>query len=479
MASKVAPPLKNATTAASDFDHLPYPSLPQSYTQPARLAAMAQLHGLTAPPAATARVLELGCASGGNIVPLAVRFPEAHFVGIDLSTRHISDGQRRIAALGLRNVELHAGDVTTLTFEANSFDYIVCHGLFSWVPKVAQDAILQICRDRLAPNGVAAISYNVLPGWHFRRVIRDICLRAAGQGTARERAVRARGAIEDIAKSSNKQLSYGYFLRQESMRLSGKPLAYIYGEFLSEHNTPFTLPGFARRAAGYDMKFLCESDLDASAMRAIEDPVQFSKLLPPRDEHFAIGRGEALDYASGRPFRRSLIVHSAAGTSTQMSVDVAKLRGLHVTGTEGKSHLATVDRAFPSSIAVDGLIAGLAAADAQRVGEVVLAMVTTEQASLSTLPVRAGRADASKPSVSALNRIEAASGQPWLSNLHHDGVPLSAARAALVRHLDGTRDRAGLAAGVASTGLEDGQSPAEFIDATLAYLELKALLLTS
>ena len=90
-----------AHSVPTDYDLLPYPSMPIAYTQPAHLAALGTLFGLAPPAAEHARVLELGCAAGGNIIPLAARFPEASFLGIDLSQRHIADGQDRIAALGL------------------------------------------------------------------------------------------------------------------------------------------------------------------------------------------------------------------------------------------------------------------------------------------------------------------------------------------------------------------------------------------
>ena len=127
--------------AASDYDLLPYPSMPITYTQPAHLAALATLFGVAAPGVDRARVLELGCASGGNIIPLAVRFPNASFTGVDLSNRHVGDGRERIAALALKNIRLQQGDLTTFDLGGEQFDYVICHGVFSWVPKAAQDAM--------------------------------------------------------------------------------------------------------------------------------------------------------------------------------------------------------------------------------------------------------------------------------------------------------------------------------------------------
>src|ERR1700712_2338751 len=137
----VATPLRKVEpdSVPTDYDLLPYPSMPLAYTQPAHLAALATLFGLAPPNAEQARVLELGCAAGGNIIPLAARFPQASFLGIDLSQRHIADGQDRIATLGLCNVRLQQSDLTTLELGNEEFDYIICHGVFSWVPEAARD----------------------------------------------------------------------------------------------------------------------------------------------------------------------------------------------------------------------------------------------------------------------------------------------------------------------------------------------------
>src|SRR5262245_57173699 len=150
-------PAHLAARTGGDFDQLPYPSMPFAYTQPAQLAALATLYGLQPPQADSARVLELGCASGGNIIPLAARFPKAHFVGLDLSALHIREGSRRIGALGLKNIDLRQADLAETQFAPDSFDYVICHGVFSWVPEAVQESILAICRTALTNDGLAVI----------------------------------------------------------------------------------------------------------------------------------------------------------------------------------------------------------------------------------------------------------------------------------------------------------------------------------
>ena len=120
---------------AADYDATPYTSHAFPLTQPGRLSAIARMFGLRAPPVATARVLELGCAAGGNLLPLAQRFPDARFLGVDLSGVQLEHGRRRLGRLGLKNIELRHGSITEVGEADGSFDYIICHGVYSWVPE--------------------------------------------------------------------------------------------------------------------------------------------------------------------------------------------------------------------------------------------------------------------------------------------------------------------------------------------------------
>jgi SAM-dependent methyltransferase len=458
-----------------DFEHLPYPSLPQSYTQPAHLAALARLHGLTAPAAETARVLELGCASGGNIIPLAARYPNAQFTGVDLSARHIADGLRRIGLLGLNNIELREGDVAKLPSGVEKFDYIICHGLYSWVPPFVQDAILALTRSCLKPNGFAAISYNVLPGWHLRRVVRDICIQFAGtSGSPRERVARARQALDDIAASASDANPYGVNLRQEAKRVARQPAAYILGEFLSEHNAPCTFTDFCNRAAGAGLSFVCEGDLDASAKQRLADAAPVPRLPPDQNFDAVLEEGQALDFASGRPFRRSLLVHSALAQGQTPKPMAVRLNGLHISAHDKDCHVATLGSAYPGSVTIESALAELSDATARATfAEALLALVMTGQGRLSTCPLHHGRANDAQPKVSALNRLEASDSQPWITSLRHEAVPVSPEQALLIKNLDGSHNRAELAAHVtaAAPNLSNQKPPAAFVEETLHYLE--------
>ncbi|HHL18318.1 MAG TPA: class I SAM-dependent methyltransferase, partial [Thiothrix sp.] len=155
----------------TSYNAIPYESLPISYTYVPFLAALGRLYGLETPDPSACRVLELGCAEGSNIVPMAYYFPNSEFVGIDLSEVQIASGQAHIDALELSNITLYVDDLAQMrASDYGKFDYIIVHGVFSWVPPAVQQRILQLGKALLTEQGMMYISYNTYPGWHQHMV---------------------------------------------------------------------------------------------------------------------------------------------------------------------------------------------------------------------------------------------------------------------------------------------------------------------
>src|SRR5262249_48550986 len=125
----------------TSYEDVPYGNLAHPASHPDRLATVATLFGLTPPPVARCRVLELGCAAGGNLLPMALAFPDSTFVGVELSPRQVAEGRATAAALGLTNVELRAQDILDLPDSFGPFDYVIAHGVYSWVPPAVQDKL--------------------------------------------------------------------------------------------------------------------------------------------------------------------------------------------------------------------------------------------------------------------------------------------------------------------------------------------------
>jgi len=150
------------------YDELRYPGrfYPQASIE--RMATLATLYGMDPPPVQSCRVLELGCGEGGHLLPLAHAFPDSEFVGVDLSEVSIDRARNAAAQLGLEKVHFEAGDLGAFRADADTFDYIIAHGVFSWIPPAIQEKLLEVCSRRLAPRGVAYISYNTYPAGHLR-----------------------------------------------------------------------------------------------------------------------------------------------------------------------------------------------------------------------------------------------------------------------------------------------------------------------
>ena len=423
------------------YDALPYVSMPITYSQPALLAAQAHLRGIDAPPAETASVLEIGAASGGNIIPLAARYPRARFHGVDLAAAHIEIGQRSIAGLDLPNVTLEQGDIADADFGGRRFDYIICHGVFSWAPPAAQRAILRVCAETLSDTGVAAISYNVFPGWHARNVIRDICLehtRAGGPPRQQVQAVRA--LLKDIAETSSDKDPYGSIIRAEAARLQTRPASYILGELLAVHNQPFHVRDVIAQAAERGLAYLSEADLMSSA------PEQFAPAAASRIRAAAGNEPVAVeqytDIFSGRTFRRSLFTRAACRAQ---SPSAQRLLPLHMTASlrtqapdaAADPALATAQamlaKQYPASVAVTELAAG----GGQAVLPALYELLARGRASVSTAPVALGQYDQSRPNLWKVARADAATGQPWVTNLVHAPVLLSPLLRVLAPSMDG------------------------------------------
>jgi trans-aconitate methyltransferase len=192
--------------AKSSYDEVPYESHPFSQTHPDRLATLGRLFGMAPAPVERCRALELGCASGGNLIPMACQLPGSEFVGVDNSRREVEMGRGIIAALGLTNVRIEPASILDVDDSWGRFDYIIAHGVYSWVPDHVQDKMLAICAANLPPQGIAYVSYNTYPGWHMREMIRHMMLYHVAQfPDAQQRLQQARALVDFLARSTPTQ----------------------------------------------------------------------------------------------------------------------------------------------------------------------------------------------------------------------------------------------------------------------------------
>jgi SAM-dependent methyltransferase len=311
------------------YDECPYFSFAYEQSAPDHLAAVAHLFGLDAPDVATASVLELGCASGGNMIPFAVRYPHARVVGIDLSAAQIGEGRRRIAALGLKNVELLQRDLMSLSADFGKFDYIVCHGVYSWVPEPVQQAILHICRHNLAPQGIAYVGYKTYPGWKAHEIVRDAMLLRAGERTGeRERVAWGRGMIEFLHQHARRDSVLAAAIGQDWPTIETGDDAYLVHDFMEVCNAPCYFKEFVARAGMQGLVYL--GDADMPTMFASNFGPEVATPLLQECGHSQIELEQFLDFVSDRSFRRTLLVHHERQQDLSYQLQDARLRDLQL-----------------------------------------------------------------------------------------------------------------------------------------------------
>ncbi len=309
------------TLPRTSYDDVPYESNPFPQTHPDHLATLATLFGMDPAPPQGARVLELGCASGGNIIPYAVSHPHATVLGVDLSARQVDTGRSVIEALGLRNIELRHASITDIGAAEGEFDYIISHGVYSWVPDEVQRHILQVCASNLAKNGVAYISYNTYPGWHMRGMVRDMMCYHTRQFTdPPSQIAQARALLEFLSANASQAQdnAYGTLLKSESDMLRKQGDYYLFHDHLEEVNSPIYFHDFVERAAGAGLQFLAESDF--STMLASNFPPEVAQTLHKVAPDI-IRMEQYMDFLRNRQFRQSLLVHQDVALKRNLGPD--------------------------------------------------------------------------------------------------------------------------------------------------------------
>jgi len=473
-----------ARTRAS-YDATPYESFPLVRQQPARMAAAALWFGLTAPSVARARVLEIGCAAGGHIIPLAAAWPDAEFVGVDLSTVQIAQGKARVARLELANIELSARSLDEISAKDGAFDFIICHGVFSWIAEPLRDALLRVIAERLAPEGVAAVSFNVLPGWRSFQIARDsLLLHARLQNEPDSRARQARELFDLMSAESNDRYSYGRFWRDEARRMAAGGDAYIAHEVFEDENSPLTFTDFCAALDRHGLAYLSECNVSANSEESMADAGAASIRRLSRGDDRA--REQYIDIFSGRAFREALVVHGPRASAIRKEVPIDRMGAFHfvppltlksLPPSEeqqgwriGEQDGGIVVEAEAVATAFERLVARLPGSSTledmapaaatepslrARIADALARLVVLGHCAISTEPVACAARLSERPRAWPVAAMDAAVGD-WTASLRHAPVKLEPLQRLYLPLLDGTRTRDDLvahAADLAEKGL--------------------------
>lgn len=293
------------------YSELGYKSMPFPYTTPATLEAYAALVGVSAPNPKTARVLELGATYGGNIISQALFNSDATFVGIELSQEQVEKGNEVIANAGLTNVSLIQSDIASIGSEIGTFDYIIAHGVYSWVDDSVKDALLRLIDEHLAEDGIAYISYNTYPGWHTMDEVRQLMMfsnRDKTQFNHKEKVLHGKtiGSIvgSQILKYDNLKERNSKFLGALRSVMQ-KDEYYVGHDHLEPNNDPVYFYQFNDHLGAHNLAYLCDADLTLSMVRSFDADIADTLDKLALNDHVA--QEQYLDFMLDTTFRKSII----------------------------------------------------------------------------------------------------------------------------------------------------------------------------
>jgi hypothetical protein len=452
------------------YDSVRYPNWPNTRTHPATIGALAQLLGRPGAPFGRCRVLEVACSEGVNIANMAVGAPNSEFFGIDIAESSIARGEETIGWAGLGNVRLRLADIRDEQAVQGEFDYIIAHGVYSWVSADVRAALMAMIGKKLSADGVAFISYNAFPGCRVRETIRDYLvyvLRDAHDPQQRMEAARA--ALEYQMSGWSAEKPFQKALLEAAQDNLNRPIEVLFHDEMGEVWEPQFLSDVADAARAQGLDYLADAHpsvlndglfpsvrFDAAKKHTGGDWVKFEQLL---------------DFTDMRPFRWSLFCR--AGEKIERIATPDRVVGLYasadLTPASGPGKKAFAFRARTGvefetdDPALGGLLGRLASepavlldeyAGSPDVVEAILRLFVNTAVTLATAPPIFTRSPGKRPLASPLARAQARRGEEVLAALHHKPVRMiDPFWNSFLQQLDGTHDHEELAQFVAaSTG---------------------------
>ena len=305
------------------YNELLYKSNPFTYTVPALLEAQGKLFGLTPKDSRKARILELGSSFGGNIITQALYNPEAEFVGVDLTAEQVKKGNEVIEKIGLKNIKLIEKNILDINEDFGKFDYIIVHGVFSWVPDIVKEKIIKICNENLTEEGIAYISYNTYPGWKEADKIREMMLYAnkyfpeVSQG---DKVQRGKAFISIVAEQmkiyTDVAEKKGDFIKQIEGILNMQDY-YVGHEQLENINDPMYLHEFVDMLRKENLQYISDVGLRLSIASVYNDST--IEKLQQLSQGDPVIKEQCLDYILDTKFRRALICKNSQAEKLNFS----------------------------------------------------------------------------------------------------------------------------------------------------------------
>lgn len=493
----------------SDVERVPDIGPPVPGSQPEYLETIGRLRSMQPAAAAQAAVLELGCGAGGNLLPLAERYPEARFLGIDASAERIETATRAAREVGLENVEFRRQDLLELDAAPGTFDYIVANNVYSRVDPPERDKLLAVCRDHLAPQGIVYVSYQTYPGSLVHDMLRTMMwYEAYGAASQTEIVARARQLLDFLQAALLPEHAYGAVVLAETRELAAQDDGALWQDHLAALSNPVYFPQFVEHARSHALQLAGDAVVGIRLVDRLWPSAEQQLQAINQDE---LSREMFRDVVANRALRQTLLCHESASVARSLlpemlagmylegplrpkgeMADLSSPAEAHFAGPGGartstdwplvKAALVCLSEKWPDYVHFDDLVAGsrdrLAESspeatttdeDVARLAENLLHLCVAGSVHLHSHAPSFVTSAGDAPLAGRLARAQARGGGA-VANRRHRGVRLDPFDRHVLELLDGTRNREQLveqlssAVGQGRLVAQAGQQPLESYD---------------
>ncbi len=321
---------------------------------PGWISAAAMLLGHRPPDIARPfRWAELGCGHGLSASIFAAALPHGAFHGFDFNPSHVENARRLAASAGLTNAHFHEQSFEDMAEAPEGkfpqFDFIVAHGIWSWVSAATRLQMATAIRRYLAPGGLVYISYNALAGWASLLPVQKFMREYARvhPGNSAEVTQAAIGYMREMIKGDAAFFPANPAVAARLDATANMDAKYLAHEYLNANWDPTTFTQvqdvMGEAKVGYIGSATLIENIDAVAV----PPATLKILQGVTDQRL---REMIRDFGANRSFRRDIY---RRGTDQPLSGEQREmLDGLNIVGT-GRENEANIQ--IPTGIGQLGL----------------------------------------------------------------------------------------------------------------------------
>ena len=249
---------------------------------------------------------ELACGRGYSANLLAATYPQAQFYANDFNPSHIIEANALAESAGTRNV--HFFDDSFEEFidrDLPNFDFIVLHGIYSWISPKNRQAIVNFIRKKLKVGGLVYISYNALPGWSAARPMQALMLRHGQQSSEPilNRIEQALNFTGQLLEANANYFTQNPIVQKRLEGLKNQNRYYLAHEYFNEEWNSFYFDEVAKELEVAKLNFIGSAHLidhvDAVNLSAVSQ-TQLAQISDP------LFREVVRDFCLNTQFRRDI-----------------------------------------------------------------------------------------------------------------------------------------------------------------------------